>query len=208
LRSFESTPIPNSFEPYSTPYGVSYGRWTVIWWQWLLSNPKATNPVLDSTGQYTSLNQPASDVWFLAGKLADTNFCYPHRVCAVPEGRSILFPVINCEANSFEYPTLKTQEDLIRHVKNDENTIIRTQCIVDGHAVDIHRIESDPLVFTLTIPLDNILGVEGGGSIKASADGYWVFLRPLPNGKHSISFAGSCETGRLNSGAAYDVTVR
>jgi hypothetical protein len=207
LENLNSNAMPESFQPSSMPYGIPYGRWTVRWWQWLVSNSTATSPVLDSTGAHAASNQPPKDVWFLAGILAGTDSRYPHRNCAIPEGRSILFPVINCEANSVEYPELKTPRDLEEHVKNDENTIIKRNCLIDGHAVEVYRVPSDPSVFTLAIPPDNILGVKGAATVQACADGYWVFLKPLSRGKHWISFEGSCELGRLNTGATYELTV-
>jgi len=45
------------------------------------------------------------------------------------------------------------------------------------------------------------------GSVYASADGYWVFLKPLPIGKRNISFQGSCEYGKQNSGVNFPLEV-
>src|SRR5215469_13877235 len=104
------------FTSDSSPYGITYGRWTTIWWQWILSTPRSVNPVLDPSGVYASLNQLPKDVWFLAGKLGDENRNFPNRFCVIPSGRSILFPVINCEANLIEYPELCTDQDIIARV--------------------------------------------------------------------------------------------
>jgi hypothetical protein len=191
-----------------TPYGETYGRWTVKWWQWFLLTPKSINPVLDETGKYADVNQTYNDVWFLAGKFADEDRkSFPNRVCRIPAGKSILFPVINCEANPLEYPELKTHQELVEHVKRDEDTIIKKNCSVDGKEIPAQRIKSDPLVFELTINKDNAANIKGGGNTYASADGYWVFLKPLPKGEHFISFQGSCEYGKLNSGANYDLEI-
>lgn len=195
------------FTADSIPYGEMYGRWTVKWWQWFLSTPKSINPVIDGTGEYAHLNQPSMHVWFLAGKLADEDRNLPNRFCRIPSGRSILFPVINCETNPLEYPELRTDEDLIERVKRDEDTIIKKDCFVDGKRITAQRVQSEPRIFELTINEDNAINVEGGGSTHASADGYWVFLKPLPIGEHILSFQGSCEYGKLNSGANYRLEV-
>jgi hypothetical protein len=196
------------FHSDSMPYGVSYGKWTARWWQWFLSTPRSINPVLDETGRFAHVNQPAKDVWFLAGKLADKNRRLPMRFCKVPTGRSILFPVINCEANPLEYTDLMSDQDLIDRVKNDEDTIIKKECFVDGAQISTQRIKSDPSVFNVKIDEDNSVNVEGGQITRASADGYWVFLKPLPWGEHIISFEGSCEYGELNTGANYRIEIK
>lgn len=195
------------FTEHSRPFGKTYGRWTVDWWRWAFSNPRATNPLVDETGKYAYLNQPRS-VWFLAGKIADERRDIPYRKITVPARTSLLFPVINCEANTLEYPHLETEQDLMEHVKNDENTIIKKECYINGQRLPVQRISSDPPIFDLTILKDNPLGIDRTGTTRASADGYWVFLKPLEGGEYDITFVGACEMGRLNSGASYHVSVR
>lgn len=195
------------YTEHSRPFGKTYGRWTVDWWRWAFSNPRATNPLVDETGKYAYLNQPRS-VWFLAGKIADERRDIPYRKITVPARTSLLFPVINCEANTLEYPHLETEQDLMEHVKNDENTIIKKECYINGQRLPVQRISSDPPIFDLTILKDNPLGIDRTGTTRASADGYWVFLKPLDEGEYDITFVGACERGRLNSGASYHVSVR
>jgi hypothetical protein len=195
------------FTADSTPYGETYGNWTVKWWQWFLLNPKSISPAIDGTGEYANVNQPSKDVWFLAGKLADEDRNLPNRFCRIPAGRSILFPVINCEANPLEHPELRTHQDLIERAKRDEDTIIKKECSVNGKRIPPQRVKSDPLVFELAMDTDNVFNVKGGGSTYASADGYWIFLKPLPIGDHIVSFQGSCEYGKLNSGANYRLEI-
>jgi hypothetical protein len=195
------------FTADSKPYGGTYGHWTVKWWQWFLLTPKSINPAIDRTGKYAHVNQPSTYVWFLAGKVVEEDRNLPSRFCRIPTGRSILFPVINCEANPLEYPELRTDQDLIERVKRDEDTIIKKECSVNGKMIPAQRVKSDPLIFELRINEDNAANVKGGGSTYASADGYWVFLKPLPIGEYIISFEGSCEYGKLNSGANYRIEV-
>src|ERR1700682_1095100 len=44
----------------------SMGRSNCVWWEWVLSQPFATNPVLDLTGEQCA-NRQRGQVWFLAG---------------------------------------------------------------------------------------------------------------------------------------------
>lgn len=50
------------FMPYESPFGVSYGQWTVRWWQWAHSSPTNLNPVLDSTGANASMESDRSSL--------------------------------------------------------------------------------------------------------------------------------------------------
>jgi hypothetical protein len=195
------------FRSGSSPYGITYGSWTVRWWKWFLFTPKSINPVLDDTGVYASINQPDKDVWFLAGKLVDDNRGLPSRSCTVPPRRSILFPVINFEANPLEYSELKTEHDILDRVQMEEDTITKRHCSLDGRLIPPQRVKSDPIMFEIRISKDNAANIEQGGDTFASADGYWVFLKPLPIGNHVISFEGSCQSGKLKSGANYHIKV-
>lgn len=194
---------PAFFGTSSTPFGQSYGYWTVKWWRWFLSIPKSNNPALDESGKHAHINQPAAHVWFLAGKIANENGYLPYRLCRLPEGRSVLFPVINFEANPLEYRELKTDRDVIERVRIEEDSITRKECSVNGKPVPPQRVKSEPLIFELRLDEESVLSVKGGGTTFASADGYWVFLKPLARGNYTVSFEGSCKYGKIKSGATY-----
>jgi len=191
----------------SHPFGKTFGQWTVQWWRWFLSIPKSASPALDESGEFANMNQTFAEVWFLAGKVGDEDLSLPERTCRVPRSSSILFPVINCEVNSLECPNLVSHRELIEHVNRDENSIILKECAVDNIPIPIQRVKSDPEIFEVNLIEDNPYNVRGGGRTIAAADGYWVFLKPLSEGNHVISFHGSCENGSLNSGAIYHLKV-
>src|SRR5438445_798649 len=81
------------FTPDDKPYGLTFGQWTVKWWQWLLSIPKNDNPAMDNRGVHGSESQANENVWFLAGTFV-TNSQLARRNVAIPSGRAILFPTI------------------------------------------------------------------------------------------------------------------
>ncbi|HLN35443.1 MAG TPA: hypothetical protein VK250_09225 [Nitrososphaeraceae archaeon] len=195
------------FNQNDNPYGFTYGQWTVKWWRWIWSIPDSTNPLRDDDGTYADINQPEKDVWFLVGTWATEKMTkVPNRDVTIPFDRSILFPVINCEANPIEYPYLKTDEDIVNHVVKDENTIVLKEAYIDSMAIPIQRVRSDPILFPLKVP--HMYNPRGYVDTKASADGYWVFLKPLPVGTYNIKFSGACEMGRLNTAANYKITIK
>ena len=178
-----------------------------MWWRWFLSTPKSINPVIDETGDFASVNQPKDNVWFLAGKLGDELPNYPARSCRISSTHSILFPVINCEVNFLECPELRTNAELKERVSSDENTITFKECHLDGKFVPVQRVRSEPEVFEVEIDKDNAYNIRGGGITSAVSDGYWIFLKPLSIGQHFIHFRGSCENGKLTSGADYHLQI-
>ena len=196
------------YEAKESPYGKSYGNWTVNWWSWILGIPKSKNPALDTTGEHAGILEQKQKVLFLAGKLAAEGGALPERCCNIPSNKSILIPIINCESNSLECPELMTDEDIVKRVQNDEDTIVRPECYVDNVKIPPQRVKSDPTIFEVKMVEDNIFDVNGGGWTRASADGYWTFLKPLPKGQHTITFQGSCENGRLHAGANYRILVK
>lgn len=194
------------YSPSENPHGLTYGQWTVKWWQWAFSAPTSTNPLVDGSGANASVHQ-SGPVWFLAGTFVE-NFDprdVPNRKCEIPYGKSILFPVINYEMSPLENPSLHGQ-DLIKHVKDDIDDIITKDAIVDGQAIPVFRVQSDPPTFALEINADNSVGIPGGNTVS-SADGYWVFLKSLSQGKHKIYFHGSCAAGTRCTTANYDINI-
>ena len=70
--------------------GSSYGEFSARWWQWLLSIPRATSPILDTSGIHCGRGQ-VDDIWFLAGTFGAT----VTRSCTVPAGKPIFFALVN-----------------------------------------------------------------------------------------------------------------
>ena len=195
------------------PYGFTYGEWTVKWWDWIMAIPKGKSPLLDDTGSRWNTNQPSSDVWYLIGNFATEENAekriFPRRKITMEAGRSVLIPVLNCMASFLEYSGppfyLKTYDDLLRHVNKDVNSVIRKDIFINNKKYDPIRIAADPKIVKATVIEDNAFNIKNTGSTHAAADGYWVFLKPIPKGNYAIHFEGSCENGRLSAGASYDI---
>jgi hypothetical protein len=191
------------YTPDDKPFGLTYGQWTAKWWKWVLSVPSTNNPLLDDSGSLAEVNQNGP-VWFLAGTLGE-NKC-PERSCQLPTGKSVLFPVINYEANVVENPELSSNQQLIEHVMEDMNDIVVKEATVDGEKVSVYRIHSNPFIFDMRLERTNILKLSPQ-TINVAADGYWVFLKPLKQGRHEIYFHGSCSGGTRSSAAIYHINV-
>lgn len=190
------------FPPSSCPYQLSFAEWTSRWWRWLLSIPKNISPVNDITGEFTKQSQYDPNVWFLAGTFGGST----ERKCIIPFGKSILFPVINYEASFADEPLLSDALELENKCKEEIDKIGELYCHVDGQVVDLREYRIASSAFEITLSCENCLSAKAGKTVMAS-DGYWLFLSPLPQGKHEIKSFGSCLAGKIKIGCTFDINI-
>ncbi|CAN5387294.1 hypothetical protein BH18THE2_BH18THE2_24620 [soil metagenome] len=193
------------------PFGKSWEEWVIKWCRWLLSIPKRINPCLDLTGKYCSVNQYEKDVWFLAGTFG--NIFRVTRHCTVPDGKSVFFPILVKEDSFIEDTDLKTEVELIRRCRDATARVISMEATLDGTVVahlENYRVQSS--VFDLIFPEENIYDVKPGQT-RSVCDGFWLFMKPLETGKHTVNFKGETSIvepyieSRMRSNEAYS-TIR
>ncbi|HEY7080561.1 MAG TPA: hypothetical protein VH500_12725, partial [Nitrososphaeraceae archaeon] len=168
-------------------------EWTTKWWLWFLSVPIDDNPAYDKTGEKANLNQIDPNVWFLAGTTGGT----VERTIIIPANKAILLPIINVTTSSLENPELRTEKELISYVNSRMNDIVKKDAYIDGHALfisDSQRVQST--FFTFSFPKNNLYGVQEGVT-EGIGDGYWLFIKPLARGTHTIRTSGACMSGRI-----------
>jgi hypothetical protein len=182
---------PHVFPPAAHPYGQSYGEWGADWWQWALSQPVSTNPVLDETGANCAAGQ-SGPVWFLAGTFGGS----ATRSCAIPTGKALLLPVLNNAYFAFENdpPEQRTEEFVRGQVSFFEDAVTRLSATIDGVSVASikERYFAESPLFTVVLPADNLFGLPEGFVLDPSVDvGYYLMVEPLAPGEHTIHFAGA-----------------
>lgn len=176
----ESRVIP----PAEVPLGVSYGGWGAAWWKWAFNVPEATNPLLDPTGEFCGQGQQGA-VWFLAGNAAGGK---TERTCTLPAGKNVFFPIVNAIGWVIpDDPGLDTVEE-IRTLLAYQNMNATTSATLDGAALETFRATSD--AFTLSLADGNLMGAPAMDIPGCLSDGYWIMLRPLTPGAHTLRFAG------------------
>lgn len=182
-----------TFGPHEHPFGKTMVQWATEWWKWFLSIPKEEHPVYDETGNRWAVNQRNPDVIFLVG----TTGGKAERTISIPAGRPVLLPVINFTVSYAEDPALRDDIDLASRAKANIDDIVQKEVYINDTRIVIseqHRVSSPP--FDFTFPTNNIYGVKDGPT-RGAGDGYWIFLKPLSIGKHSIRTFGSCLSGRI-----------
>jgi hypothetical protein len=179
----------------SNPYGKSYGQWAVAWWQWAFSIPAATNPLLDTTGEFAGVGQ-SGPVWFLGGTFADS----AERTFSVPSGKAIFLPVHqwifgscagDCDPTNpgvpCDVPTLRASAAAAA------TAVTVMEVSIDGRAIaHLNNFRApSPDSFSVNLPPGNVvefLGLTAPAGIydPQVTDGYWLMLAPLNAGAHTI----------------------
>jgi hypothetical protein len=175
------------FPVKSKPYGLSYQKWTARWWQWALSIPKKGNPLTDLTGEHSTEGQHGP-VWFLAGTTGQTFIA--DRISIIPRRKAVLFPVLVSQFSFSETPYVKEESELISLTAKDIDHCSFLEAIIDGVNIpDIRNYRIQYGSFDLDLPDDNIWNIKMGRT-RAASDGFWLFLKPLSEGDHTIEFHG------------------
>lgn len=158
----------------------SQAEWSRVWWQWAGSFDERESPVADRTGRLCGMSQEGP-VWFLAGTYGTQRTI---RRCTVPAGKYIFFPLIN-------YVLFPTWERAITCDQAIESAAAVTDDVsslvleLDGKVVtDLARHRQ------ATRDCFDLAARAGGGITPSAANGYYVMLKPLKPGTHTLNFGG------------------
>lgn len=186
-------------EPGDEFAGKSYNELVNEWTNWFVREPLATNPALDPDGRFCDLNQQGK-VWFLASTFEGV----VDRTCEIPADKAI-FVSVGGAFVSFapEFPSagdpclqLGTSLEQVRCDVNEDVPVapgITLAATLDGVPVNdlfAYRAQSRPGGFTLKVPNPSFLtdlGLAAGNRTPAVADGYFLLVKPLGPGVHTLS---------------------
>ncbi|MBB3193871.1 hypothetical protein [Roseateles terrae] len=171
--------------PDESVEGASQAIWSQRWWEWAGSFPYELSPVADKTGDLCASNQ-SGEVWFLAGTYGTQRAI---RTCHVPRDKYLFFPLINYLASAFEDragPCVDFMTSAAQLTRKPKALVLQ----VDGVRMEdlmAHR-QASPACFDV--------GAKAFGSprYRAAANGYYVMLRPLSPGRHTVEFGGALPT--------------
>lgn len=155
------------------------------WWRWAYSMKQTESPVHDTDGSFCDVNQEGP-VWYLGGAFGDT---YIKRKCDIPAGKHLFFPIINLVVATYPDEEQTCQAAKVKATAAAQGfQFIRA--FINGTKVDYperYRVGSKEC-FNL---LGRVPAKFQAPSMEPSAtDGYWLMLKPLPSGSHTIQFSG------------------
>lgn len=168
------------------------------WWQWALGQPAASSPITDATGAYAQANNDGK-VFFLAGGTGGST----ERNITLAAGKPVFFPLLNYIYATTPIDTPQgPQPDPCLAAPNPVQCALNpiTPFIDAGSGLHATLDGQDLLVFPsfrqtsqalfdLMIPADNLFGAPAG-TYSAVSDGYWVALKHLTPGEHTLIFGG------------------
>ncbi|MEH6824434.1 MAG: hypothetical protein V7629_11045 [Motiliproteus sp.] len=198
-------------------FGKSYQQLTSEWSNWLQKEPPGSNPAFDPDGLSCHFNQKGK-IWFLAGTFGGV----ADRVCKVPANKGIFFPIFAAVSFAPEFlgeppcEVLTSEVDQIRCDINDDIPIapnVGLEVLINGEPISdlySYRSQSQPGGFIFESgPLFQAFGITSGDRFPAVADGYWILLKPLSPGVHTISFSADFDNdGEPDLGANYTLDVQ
>lgn len=185
--------------PDQALFGKTYSALVSEWTNWFVKEPIATNPAFDPDGRFCDRNQDGK-VWFLASTFGGV----VDRTCEIPAGKAI-FVSVGGAFVSFgpEFPSaddpcaqMATEVERVRCDVNNDVPLapeISLQATLDGVPVEdlfAYRAQSAPGGYTLNVPNSSFvtdLGLPAGDRFPTVADGYFLLLKPLNPGTHTLS---------------------
>ena len=174
---------PGLFSPNSSPYNVPYKEWIAKWWQWNYNILNVTHPREHYSAERCDENQNGP-VWFLPDSAEGSH----ERQCTIPTGKAILVPLATGIWHNDGTESI-TDSDLPRLAKSCNNGAIFGSTSIDGQRLkDLEKYRSETGFFKLNVTRveGNYFGATKAGSWTAYADGYFLFIEPLPKGQHTI----------------------
>lgn len=200
------------------PFGLSYSDWVAKYWNWDFSLP-----IDPQTNVITGLNQSGCLMHRENSMvmLADTAFGGVwNQNCTISANEGILIPIWTGECNAGEKDCLDQPfEKLSEAARGFDLGKIKGLVKVDDVPVAMldvtdyktNKIENVTEVFTTefnaTVPDNSHVQNEKYGTYPAAAHGWFVFLKPLQPGNHTVYYQNSVEPTTL-SGAGNSNTAQ
>jgi uncharacterized protein YecT (DUF1311 family) len=182
---------PALYLPNQLVAGHSQANWSKEYWRWSKSFPPGQGPTDDQSGVRCSSGQP-DKVWFLTGSIASKPV---QRQCTIPAGRPIFFPVL---ASHAEAPAKSATCNTLLGVLNSHTLSAKNlKVLLDGKEI------------AAILPRwRQATDCYKQGESIISSDGYWLALKPLPPGKHTLRFGGEMEQDGFRQDVTYDLLVQ
>ena len=181
------------------------------WWQWIAGlDADEVNPFIDLGQDGCDIGLQDNDrLLFLVGSAKDNVTGFPEHECGIPQGTSILFPIVNILCDNLEGPPFFAHNETDQRIcaNNLVDKAFDLHAEIDGYEVknlEQYRIDSPAGGFNFTAVENNPVFIPAGNGTGVS-DGYWILLKPLKPGEHTITFSGKINfTGVTQPGFIFE----
>jgi hypothetical protein len=208
------------FSKGEQPFGKSYDAWASEYWnKWIGKNTDQATP--KPGGCLTVNNNNKSESMVILMDSADVT-TPPTQACQISSNQGIIVPLWAGWCDTGSNGRTSTDEQLALCAREQNLGNIGSEVKVDG--IPVAKLEVSQTVnpgvssvnsivksldnvtnftskgFTLTIPADTHKPNQATGTWRAVSDGFWVFLKPLSPGQHTLFYnVRVTPTGALTS---------
>jgi hypothetical protein len=198
------------FPPSAHPYGKSYAEWTQEWIREFFNSDCENIPWVNPEAVLFHTSGP---VYIMAGIAEIGGSAH----VTIPHGKAVLFPLVNfwadvCEGDLEPGQTVEEYlNGLIAWAMPfiDESSLSLT---IDGNQVtDLGAYGFTTDVFNFTGNLEMATCFDPcvtGAPQPAAGGGYYVMLKPLSKGQHTIHYTSAVPDFGLAQDATYHITVK
>ena len=208
-------PNPALFPPQSHPFGFAMDTWAESWWRWELSIPSAENPLFSAN--FDCSTHQDGPVFFIPPVAVGSQNLV--RSCTVEHGKALAFSlstVLNdypCPDPTFQpAPGQSLFDFLLAGAMAGNADVAEIDVTLDGEPLkDIlaYHFQSKDLMFfkgdlSLQSTLDSCLT---GGVQPAAVDAFFILVKPLSPGHHTITRRVVTTTGRVTGPTTTELEV-
>jgi len=163
--------------------------------EWIRAFSNTDSPATDSTGQRCGAGQ-SGPTWFLAGT---RGLGKVKRECTIPEGKSLLVPIIYTVAQTLDNASCDEIQAATRKFTTGASELRFSLDQKAWENLEHHHLETG--CFSLR-------DGSSGQIVTAVTSGYWIFLSPLPKGLHVIKFGGRFSVMGTEQDVTYELQVQ
>ena len=195
--SADAQPLTAAFDVDEIVADRTQVEWSQAYLQWIAAFAHDSSPVADTSGALCAAKQEG-DVWFLATSDGTAPIV---RTCVVPAGKMLFVPIASTiERSGNREPICESMariaaETIALHVTG-------LSLLVDGKPVD--DLASHRLATGACFPL-GLRRVPRLTAATTVGDGYYVMLKPLASGAHTIAVGARFDSTPVSTTYRLDV---
>lgn len=197
------------FPPTAHPYGKSYVEWTREWIREFYNSDCENIPWVNPEAVLFHTSGPVYIMAGIAEVGGSANVTIPH-------GKAVLFPLVNFWANVCEgdLEPGQTVEEYLNGIITWLMPFIDVSSLsvtIDGDAVSnlgSYGFATDVFNFTGNPEMVCFDPCVTGDPQPAAGYGYYIILKPLPKGQHTIHYQSAVPEFGLMQDATYNITVQ
>lgn len=198
----QDNPNASVFPRLSQPFGADMATWGERATQWVYAQPLSSSPLFDPTGANCAVGQEGP-VWYVA-RIAGPPVFSGERSCTIPHEKAILL-YIGAAVDTYPCPPEfgfepAPGQSLYDFLAADAKAVLDSvdflEVSIDGRQLDdvmSYRFASDD-IFTITGDLSLQAFLDPcitGAAQPAVIDGFFMIVKPLTRGEHTIVVHGT-----------------